>query len=439
MKWMMRIFWAILLTAVLVGGYLAFAPQPIEVEVARVQRGRVEVTIDEDGKTRIKDKYVVSTPVAGRLQRIQLQAGDAVQANQTVLAEILPANPEMLDARSVVRARAQVAAAKAAIERAQARVRQLEIEEAQARREYDRAPRLVETDAISSSQFERMQTEYRGKTEALRSAKFDQKIATFELQLAEAALMHFEPDATEPDATEPDATEPDATEQENKQQGFYFEIKSPINGVVLRLLQESSTVVAPGTPLMEIGDPGDLEVVVDVLTTDAVQLNAGTPVYLEQWGGGDSFPGVVRLIEPAAFEKVSALGVEEQRVNVIIDFLKADQRAGGSPASETSPTSQQTVRAGPHRLGDGYRVDARMVVWSGENVLRVPTSALFRHQSDWAVFAVIENRIQLRRVNVGHRNDQVAEVLSGLEESERVVLHPSDQLSDGALVTFDKS
>lgn len=397
MKWMKHLLLVVLAAVIIIVGYFSFQPKPVVVDMDTVSRGRLEVTVDEDGKTRIKEKYIVSTPVGGRLQRVELREGDAVHCNQTVLAVVQPGNPDLLDARSLAQAKAQVAAAKAAVERSEARSKQLEIELGQAKKDFDRAKKLVKSKAISSSEFEKTQASYRASSELYRSSVFDNDIANYELELAEAAMVHFESDSDDAGSAE------------------YFSIESPIDGVVLRVLRESTTIVSPGMELMELGDDNDLEVVVDVLSTDAVKIRPGTKVYLEQWGGEERLEGIVRLIEPAAVEKISALGVEEQRVNVIVDFEQGQHEL-------------------LELLGDGYRVEARMVVWQSDDVLKVPTSALFRETNQWSVFRVEDGVARLTRVDVGHRNDNEAEVVSGLNDGDTIILHPGDNLYSGSKV-----
>ncbi len=400
MKWARRSIWLLLLAALVAGAVYTFQPSPVPVDVAMVVRGPLEVTIDEDGKTRIKEKYIVSTPVGGRLQRIELREGDPVQSGETILAMIQPSNPDLLDARSLAQAKARVRASEAAVNRAKSRCDKTKVERDQADKDLQRAQQLIESRAISPSEFEKTQAEFRSINELLRSAEFDKEIALFELDLARAALVHVQPDGP--------------TGYSEESGPIFFEIRSPINGVVLRVLQESSTIVSPGTPIVELGDHRDLEIVVDVLSNDAVKISPGTQVRLEQWGGTTALRGTVRLIEPSAFEKVSALGVEEQRVNVIVDF------------DESSPQDAP--------LGDGYRVEARMVVWSADDVVKVPTSALFRDRNQWAAFVVENGRVVLTPVTIGHRNDREAEVVDGLATGDTVVLHPGDNLADGAQI-----
>ncbi len=400
MKWLKRLFWILLLIGVIAGAYFSLQPQPIAIDTAEVVRGPLEVTVDEDGKTRIKEKYIVSTPVGGRLRRIEFREGDKVYANETVLASIEPSDPDLLDARALAQAKARVNAAESAVDRANSRHAQTKVQLDQAQRDLKRGRELIESRAISLSEFEKIEANFRSLDEQLHSAEFDQEISNFELELAKAALVRVQPVPEDGTATEESLAD--------------FNIRAPVDGVVLRVLQESSTIVTPGTPIVELGDPTDLEIVVDVLSTDAVKLAAGTKVYLEQWGGDKSLAGVVRLIEPSAYEKISALGVEEQRVDVIIDFDESPENLA--------------------RLGDGYRVEAKMVTWKADEVTKIPTSALFRDKNVWSVFIVDEGIARLTPVEVGHRNDREAEISSGLESGQTVILHPGDNLFDGSKV-----
>ena len=399
MTWVKRGSILLIVAALIAAAVWASQPQPVLVDVETVTNGPIEVTINEDGKTRIKEKYIVSTPVAGRLQRIEFREGDSVEVGSTVIASIQPGNPSLLDARTVAQANARVLAAEAAVSRADARHKQSVIDFKQLESEYEDAERLFQSEAISQTKYDKAYSNYKSSEEQVKAAKFDHEIAKFELELAKSALLHVLPEKQEDSKTTNGMID-------------FFEIRSPINGVVLRVLQESSTMVTPGTPIMELGDAGDLEIVVDLLSSDAVKVGPGTRVRIEQWGGDQPLTGVVRLVEPSAFLKISALGVEEQRVNVVVDFEMPDDQSG--------------------RIGDGYRVEARMVTEQNDSALKVKTSALFREQNRWAVF-VLENQVaKLTFVELGLRNDQEAEVLKGLAKGQQVILHPGDALVDGA-------
>ncbi|MFO0876167.1 MAG: HlyD family efflux transporter periplasmic adaptor subunit [Gemmataceae bacterium] len=381
---------------VLVGVIWSFLPTPIDVDLAPVTRGDLLVTIDHEGKTRVKDRYIVSAPLTGRLLRINLRAGDPVRTRETILGVIEPIDPTLLDARTRAQAEATVEAARATHKKALAQVESARAASTQANRELARGRVLRPSRSIADQEFEALVHAVDSRAAELRAAEFAVQIAAFELEQARAALIHTRPRS-------PGETEP-----------FRFEIPSPITGVVLRVFQESATVTQPGMRLLEIGDPVDLECEIDVLSTDAVKVKPGQRVLLEHWGGPHTLIGRVRLREPSAFTKVSALGVEEQRVNIIVDLIDPPERR---------PT-----------LGDGYRVEARIVTWEGRDVLRVPAGALFRQGEGWAVFRQEKGRARLRPVTVGPGNGLEAEVVEGLSEGDSVVLHPSDRVRDGVAI-----
>jgi HlyD family secretion protein len=389
------IIWTLVLLAAAGATVFALLPRPVTVELATAQRQELRVTVAEDGKTRIREKYVVSAPVAGRLQRIELEEGDAIVAGESLLAVILPSEPAMLDARARAEAQARVQAAEAAQQRAEAEAEQtklnLELKEAR----WDRARELLPSNAISREDYDLARTEFLAARQAIRTAEFDIEIAAFELEMARATLLQFA------DSRADAGVAP-------------FEILAPVSGRVLRVVQESSTVVDMGSPLMELGDPQNLEVEVDVLSTDAVRIKPGAEITIEHWGGESPLKGNVRVIEPAAFTKISSLGVEEQRVNVIADFSEPPDRIAS--------------------LGDGYRVEARITIEQLADALAVPGSALFRHNREWHVFTVRDGRAVLQPVKIGLQNDTHTEIRSGLEAGDEVIVYPSDQLSDGTWV-----
>ncbi|MFO1022140.1 MAG: HlyD family efflux transporter periplasmic adaptor subunit [Planctomycetales bacterium] len=376
-------------------GY-AFLPQAIPVELSTVKRGSLRVTVDEDGKTRIKDRYVVSAPLSGRLQRITLKAGDKVEAGKTVLGVIEPTDPALLDPRALAQAEARVKAAEAAVKQSATREEQSRAEFEHADAEHQRMQKLQERKTVTQKDLDDAVMMLRTSSQAVRSARFLGQVAQFELESAKAALIHTRPS------------------KEDSPREWQYEIRSPINGKVLRVLQESTAVVNAGTQLLEIGDPDNLEIVVDVLSQDGVKIRPGSRMLLEQWGGEQPLEARVRLVEPSAFTKISALGVEEQRVNVIADFVDP-------------PEKRRT-------LGDGFRVEAKVIIWESPDVLTVPTNALFRIGSDWGVYTTGNGEAHLLKVDIGHRNALQAEVLAGLNENQRVVIYPSDKLRDKAKV-----
>lgn len=375
----------------------AFLPKPVEVDIAAVSRGPLMVTVDEDGKTRIKERYIVSTPLAGTLQRVDKDPGDMVIAGKTLLAAILPNNPELLDPRAREEAAARVNAAEASVNRAQANLEAALAARESAEREHERIRRLHERGAATDEELEDAELAMRTRQEEHRAAEFSLEIAQFEVEQVRAALKRFNEATEDGDVSE-----------------WQFDIYAPIDGQVLRVLQESSAVLPAGTPLMEVGDPRNLELEIDVLSTDAVKISPGDTVLIEHWGGDRVLKGRVRLVEPAAFTKISALGVEEQRVNVIADL--------------TDESAQES------NLGDGFRFEARIVIWESADVLQVPTAALFRHREDWAVYVIGEGHATLRIVQLGHKNPDAAEVLDGLDEGERVIVYPSDRIESGVAV-----
>lgn len=373
-----------------------FLPTPVEVDAGAVDRGDLVVSIDHEGKTRVRNRYEVSSPLAGRLLRIDLRPGDRVEAGKTVLATIEPADPELLDVRARTQAKARVDAAVAGREQAQSELERARALHTQAARELDRAKGLRTRQNLTEQEFETAVFQELSRAAELRAAESAIRIAEFELAQARAALI----------LTRPPSPGADETPR--------FEIRSPIDGVILRVFQESATVATPGLRLVEVGDPTDLECEVDVLSTDAVKIEPGQRVLFEHWGGPTPLHGRVRVREPAAFTKVSALGVEEQRVNIIIDLL-------GSPQERAA-------------LGDGYRVEARIVTWEGRDIIKAAAGALFRHGPDWAVYRIEDGRAALRTVTLGQGNGLETQVLEGLQPGDRVILHPSDRVTDGVAV-----
>lgn len=367
----------LLLLALIVAGLW---PKPALVETARVSIGPLRSTINEEGKTRVKQRYVVSAPVTGQLRRIELKPGAEVEAGKTVVAVIEPIAPALLDARSRLQAEAKRDAAKANLEKARAA-------HTFAANELKRFEQLHQEKAISIQELEPVQWR-----EA--STARDESAAESTLRQAEAELALFQPARGESDQVCRTPTE----------------VKSPAGGRVLRVFEESSRVTAAGTPLLEIGDPANLEAVIEVLSKDGAGLVAGTKAELEQWGGGAPLEGRVRLVEPSAFTKVSALGVEEQRVNVIVDML--------------TPPEQRL------RLGDNFRVEARIVVWEADRALKVPSGALFRRGERWEAFVLAEGRAHLRRVKIGKTSGIETQVLEGLKENDEVIVYPGDRIRD---------
>ena len=370
---------------------LAFLPEPVPVELAAVTRGPMRVTIDEEGRTRVKERYLVSAPLAGRVQRIGLDAGDPVVAGKTVLASIEPAAPALLDTRSRAESEARVRAAEAARTKAAAELAQARVAHEHAQKELERARGLAARNNIPEKTLERAVVEAENATQGVTAAESAVQIAEYEVQLARAALQHTRGGG-----------------------GASFVLRSPIDGVVLRVLHESAGVVDSGTPLLEVADPKSLEIIADLLSADAVKIQPGYRALIENWGGKQPLHGRVRRVDPSGFTKVSALGIEEQRVPVIVDILDPPQVWSS--------------------LGDGYRVEMRIIIWEKEDALKVPASAVFSHGEGFAVFAVTSGRATLRPIQIGRRNGLEAEILGGLEGDETVVAHPSDEVTEGARV-----
>jgi HlyD family secretion protein len=413
--------------AVAVLGAIGFAllPAPIEADLAKVTRGLIRETVDQDGKTRIRERYIVSAPLAGRLLRIDLDPGDPVVAGQTVVASIEPRDPELLDARAVLQAEANVKAAEAKLKRMTPM-----LEEAVAAQEYAenelkriRNVRAQSAGAATESQVDSALMEYRMRSAVVRSAQHDLEIAQFELDQARAALIRSRPKDTDaesppgqpaggaPSGESAGAGSNDGAPSAN---GWHFTIPSPITGRVLRVFQESGGVITAGTNLLELGDPTDLEVEIDVLSREAVEIKPNAAVLLEHWGGSAALNGRVRLVEPSAFTKISTLGVEEQRVNVIVDLMDP-------PAARVA-------------LGDGFRVEARIVVAEAADVIKTPTSSLFRVGDKWAVFRVERGIARQQLVTLGLQNGLEAEVVEGLAQGDLVVTHPGDNIAQGVKV-----
>ncbi len=371
-------------------GYWAFRPSPVPADFGTVERGALQVTVNEEGRTRVRDRYVVSAPVPGRMRRIELEPGDPVVARKTLVAQFEPSAPALLDVRTRAELDARVSGAESAVGAARAERDRMRAERAFAESELKRAKQLLAEKVISARELELAERQAQTVERAVQSAEFSVRTAEFQLQQARASLTP------------------------SRSGGATIPLYSPVNGVVLRRLQESEAVVPTGQPLLEIGDIKDLEIVSDLLSSAAVRVRAGQSVLIEQWGGDTPLRGRVRRVEPSGFTKISALGVEEQRVNTIVDFDDPPERR---PA-----------------IGDGYRVEVRIIVSSRENVLKVPVSSLVRHGTDWALYAVENDRAVRRIVQIGDRNGLEAEITGGLSGDERIIVYPSDAITDGVKV-----
>ena len=377
-----HVWWsaATLVGAVLV--WLAVRPSPVPVDVARATVGPLRVTIDEEARTRVRDRYVVTAPIAGRVARIPLEAGDAV-ARDAVVARMTPLP---LDPRSRAQAEAQVAAAGDAQRAAAAAVAQAREALAQARRERVRVTELASRSLVAPAERERAELADTLAAQDLEAAEFRAQAALHDVEAARAALIAAGA-------------------------GAVVTLRAPVSGVVLRIPERSERVVQAGEPLLELGNCGDLEIVADLLSSDAVKVRAGDLMLVEDWGGDSTLIARVRRVEPGGFTKISALGVEEQRVHVVAELNQC-----------------------PDALGDGYRVEARIVIWEADSVLKVPTTALFRAGDAWGVFVIDGGRAAERVVQVGRQNAFEAEITAGLESGDSVVRHPGDRISSGVRV-----
>jgi HlyD family secretion protein len=390
--------WA-LIGAAAVGGALllawALAPRPVEVEVADVTSGPFEVTIDEEGKTRLTERYVVSAPLAGRLARITLREGDTVSAD-TVVATLTPVLSPLLDERTTRALNARIETAQASLQRAATRIERARVAQEQAQNDLKRTEQLAQQGFVAPTKLDDDRLDLLAAQKEVAASVEDQNVARHELAVARAALS--------------------ASRSVSGTGGARpFAVRSPVSGRVLRVPQTSEATVSVGTPLLEIGDTSRLEVVAELLTTDALQALPGSRVRIERWGGAGTLEGRVRRVEPAAFTKVSALGVEEQRVNVLIDL--------------TSPAEQWKA------LGDGFRVSVRIVTLAEPKILRVPVSAVFpRREGGSGVFVLDGNRARLTPVDIGARNGGAAGVRRGLAEGARVIVYPPAGVSDGVRV-----
>lgn len=369
---------AIVLAALIVAGLW---PKPVPVETVRASKGPLRVVVSEEGKTRIKQRYLVSAPIAGQLRRIPFKPGAEVLAGETVLAVIDPVSPTLLDARARLLAEARRDTAAANV--------------AKARSARDFA-------ASELRRFEKLHADKTVSIQEFEAAQLRDSAASKDFAAAESSLRQVEAELAEFGLGNPSASGSNSVPRE---------VRAPHNGRVLRVFEESSRVVSAGTPLLELGDPADLEVVVEVLSRDGAAIAPGTPVEFEQWGGAEPLQGRVRLVEPAAFTKISALGVEEQRVNVVADLL-------------TPPEQRRSV-------GDQFRVDARIIVWETPDALKVPVGALFRRGDQWAAFVVQEGRARLRDVKAGRSSGTETQVLEGLQAGDEVILYPGSRVHDG--------
>ncbi len=390
-KW---VFWAVFVALALGALYVTLRPDPVWVDLAPATRGGLVVSITEEGKTRVKDRYLVSSPVSGYLHRLSLEVGDAVAPGQ-LLTEVDPMPASVLDARSRAEAEARIGAASSALNSVRQKVAAAEAEATLAARELVRLRALSDSRFVSEDRLQQAEAADARAQAILRSARFDEEVMVHELKAARTRL------------------EVSAARSSGNGEVERVPVKSPVAGAVLGLVRESEGVIQAGEAILEVGDPGALEVVVDVLSFDAVKLAPGIRVHLSGWGG-PTLEATVRRVEPVGFEDISALGVEEQRVQVVADIV--------SP-----PEDWQT-------LGDGYRVDATFVLWEVEDLLRVPASAIFQESGQDQVFRAIEGRVERTAVATGRSNGLDTVILEGLAEGDRIVRHPDSQLKDGVRI-----
>ncbi len=379
---------------ILLIGY-GFWPKPFEVETAEVSDGPFKVTVEEEGRTRVTDRFVVTAPVSGLALRIDLDVGDSVFKNRPILY-MEPVYSEVLDPRRQAEAQARVRATEAALMAAKETVKAAKSDDELAKSEWVRIKGLFDAGSATRQMLDHTRADYLRASSGLSSSNFAVEIARYDYEAAKTALEYYGVDR-------------------KKSKSKQITIISPVDGCVLKINHESEGIVQAGQPLLEVGNPGTLEIETDVLSSDAVKISPGNRVELDRWGGKELLQGRVRTIEPVGFTKYSALGVEEQRVLVITDI--------------TSPKREW------NRLGDGYRVVTRFVIWEIDSVLQVPASALFRKDGKWAVFVIQNNRATLREVEIGLRSGLMAEIQAGIIKDDRVIIHPDEQIEDGSRVS----
>ncbi len=395
-KWIKRLVLGLVLAAIIAGGYQMTRPQPVSVDIVEIARGEIETTIDEEGMTRVKDVYRISAPISGKLERLKVQAGDGVIKGERI-ARLRPADPPIRDARTRREMRSATKTARAGVQLAKAEVAKAGLAHDFAKSDLKRAKRLAASKTIS--------------TRTLQQAELD--VAVKNAQLAEAnASLEFR--RRELESAQTRELMPTQLTLSDVQDQCCVAVVTPVSGTVLKLLTESEQVVQAGTPLVDVGNLGELEIVVDLLSTDAVNIVAGTRARIEGWGGDSALNAEVRRKNPAGFTKVSALGIEEQRVNAVLDL--------------TDPVARW------RKLGHSFRVTVRLITSYNQDALRLPLGALFRQNEDWMVYAENEGKAVRTKVKLGKFSLTHAEVLEGLVEGDHVVVYPSDRVSDGTVV-----
>ena len=397
-NWIKRALLLVLVLLIISGYFIAIAEKPTAVDLGSVSLGPMEVTVDEEGIAQVQDIYTVSSPIAGHLERVTLEQGDPVVADQTIIASIHPLDPPFLDERTRTELTAAIEAANSAVAVANVEHQRALTSLQQTLSANKRMKKLADSNLISTSDLENSDSKLQLAHVQVKSALATIRLREAELDSIKARLQQSEIIAGPP-----------------KNDSCCADLLSPIDGIILDVILRSETAVAAGTPVAIVGDPHRLEIIVDLLTTDAVKVNPGAAVKILDWGGDEVLSAIVRRIDPAAFKKISALGIEEQRVNVVLDLA--------------------TV---PPGLGHGYRVYARIVIWSDDAVLQVPIAAMFRTGGKWSVFVANEGKARLSTIEVGHINSTHAQILDGLEENDAIVLYPSDLLEDGGAI-IDRS
>ncbi len=366
--------------------------RPIEVELASLSRAPLTLHVTEEGKTRVRNRYVVAAPTSGQMRRVTLRAGDEVMAGETILTAIAPGISPLLDLRAKAQAEARVQVTEAAKMQAALSLSMAKTNEKFALTNWERVKNLIEKGSISDTDRDSAERDAAMREQEVRAAEFAQKIAEFELQQARAALLQME----------------------SASSANVIEVRSPVGGKVLKVMQESAMVIAAGTPILEIGDPADLEIEAEILSRDAIAIQPGAKVSVEQWGGAEGLEARVRRIEPAAFTKVSALGVEEQRVLVLSDLVEPPEAAKA--------------------LGDRYRVEVKIAIWHQDDALLIPAGALFREGSEWKAFVFNQGKAVVTTLEVGRTDGRMTQVIKGLEVGAQVLLHPPDSVKDGVAV-----
>jgi len=386
-----KLFVIVIILVVVSATIYGFMPKAVDVDLADVSRGPLQVTIEEEGRTRLKERFVISAPTAGYMRRIDAKVGDAVRKGQ-ILVTLEPLRSQALDPRSRAEAEATVSAAEASLNAAMEKERAAMADADYLERRLERITNLYAKGSVAKDQFDQAESEAKKARAVQRSAKAAVDVSHAEFERIKTTLQNF--------------TLSGRTEKHDT-----IFVSSPVGGIIFRIYRDSEGAVNTGEPLMDIGDANNLEVRVEVLSSDAVKIKKGTTVLFKHWGGDGTLTGIVRIVELAGFTKVSSLGVEEQRVLVIADI--------------TSPPEIWRV------LGDGYRLETHFVVWEGKEILQVPASALFRSGKEWMVFVEDNGKARQRTVEVGQRNGLAAEIISGLKEKEKVIAHPDDSISNG--------